>query len=157
MIILGIDPGIRKENPAGWAVYRGDSADILACGVLPPPAALSWERRIEWVAREVPPLLSRYAVSYVACEDAYQGVNAQTYRQLVAFGWEMRVVARETGCPFVLVSPADQARTLKSIPRALLDAATQRVPERHRPHAKSAIAIAWHGAGLLQRRALEAR
>jgi hypothetical protein len=154
VITLGLDPGERRENPTGWAVIDFDrplEAAIIAAGVLRPPVGAAWETRIAVVVAEVPALLSRYAVSYMACEDAYLGKNPQTFRQLLCFGWETRVLARQTGCPFVLVNPANQAQVRLSLPAPITDAALAHLPVAVRPHALSAIAIAWHGAGLLRR------
>jgi hypothetical protein len=40
MIVLGLDPGVRVENPAGFAVIDFDrpleAGAILTCGVIPP-------------------------------------------------------------------------------------------------------------------------
>jgi hypothetical protein len=154
MITLGLDPGTRLENPAGWAVVDFDrpleAGAILAAGVIPPPREPSWESRIEAQLAAVPALLAAHAVSYVACEGAYLGVNSGTYKRLLCFGWEARVQARLAGCPFTLVSPADQARVRVTLPEPVTAAALAHLPPRDRPHALSAIAIAWHGAGQLR-------
>jgi hypothetical protein len=100
----------------------------------------------------VPALLERYAVSYVACEGAYADKNIGTFKRLVCFAWEARVQARLAGCPFQLVSPADQARVRVSLPEAVTAPALAHLAPRDRPHALSACAIAWHGAGQLRRR-----
>jgi Holliday junction resolvasome RuvABC endonuclease subunit len=154
MITLGLDPGLQTTNPAGWAVVDFDrplEQAILAAGILPPRRGLRWEDQIAEQVAAIPALCSEYLVSYIACEDAFYGTNAQTFRQLVAWAWEARVMARRAGCPFVLVSPADQAKVRKTIPDAVTGPAVAYLPERFRPHALSAIAIAWHGAGLLAR------
>lgn len=152
MIVLGVDPGMRRANPAGWAVVDTTTTTVLACGVLRPASDLAdWEARVAWSVAQLPPILSRYAVSYVACEDAFFKRNLETFRQLVAFGWEVRVAARAWGCPFVLVNPADQARVLATLPDELLGPATAHLPRTLRDHARSAIAIALHGGALHHR------
>jgi hypothetical protein len=163
MITLGLDPGVRVENPAGFAIVDFDrpleGGAIIAAGVIPPPRApagggrsASWEARIEAQLAELPALLSRYTVFYVACEGAYLGANSGTYKRLLCFGWEARVQARLAGCPFTLVSPADQARVRLSLPEQVTAPVLAHLAPRDRPHALSAIAIAWHGAGQLARR-----
>jgi tRNA A37 N6-isopentenylltransferase MiaA len=52
-------------------------------------------------------------------------------------------------------TPADQARVRKTLPRSLVERATEHVKAAHRPHVESAIAIALHGAGLLRRAELQ--
>lgn len=161
MIILGIDPGIRADNPAGWALFREAEGDIAA-GVIVPPRGCPWEERIVVVSREVVALLRRHGADALACEDAFLGKSAQVFRQLVAFGWEMRVQARLEQVAFALVPPGVQAMLLnpksrRALPAPLLEAATGHLSRTHRPHAQSAMAIAWHGAGLValdRRRAL---
>jgi hypothetical protein len=155
VITIGIDPGEQVSNPAGYAVIdfaRPLEHAILACGVIPPPKGLAWEERVAAQVARVPPLLSRYSVAWVACEGAYLGKNPKVFEQLLCFGWEVRVMARQTGCPFTLVHPADQYRVRLTLPEAVTAPALVHLPEKVRPHALSAIAIAWHGAGLLARR-----
>lgn len=158
-VTLGLDPGVQVDNPAGWAVVDFDrpleAGAVLACGVIVPPSAPSWETRIEAQLAAIPALLARYAVSYVACEGAYFDKNVGTFKRLVCFAWEARVQARLAGCPFQLVSPADQARVRVSLPERVTAPALAHLPLKHRPHALSAIAIAWHGAGQLRRRLAE--
>lgn len=156
MIILGIDPGLRADNPTGWALFRPDEPDISA-GVLVPSRGLSWEARVTAVGAEVVALLRRHGADALAVEDAYLGPSAQVFRQLVAFAWELRVQSRLECVDFVLVPPAAQAALLnpksrRALPQALLDATTGHLPPAHRAHAQSAMAIAWHGAALAQQR-----
>jgi Holliday junction resolvasome RuvABC endonuclease subunit len=84
MITLGLDPGLQTTNPAGWAVVDFDrplEQAILAAGILPPRRGLRWEDQIAEQVAAIPALCSEYLVSYIACEDAFYGTNAQTFRQ----------------------------------------------------------------------------
>jgi Holliday junction resolvasome RuvABC endonuclease subunit len=157
VIIIGLDPGILKANPAGWAVLKLSTTDMIieACGVYAPPSEMSWEARTILAVAHATDRVRHHEADAVACEDAYLGASAQVFRQLVAFAWEARVQARLLGAAFALVNPADQARVRKTLPRSLVDRATEHVKAAHRPHVESAIAIALHGAGLLRRAELQ--
>lgn len=170
MITLGIDPGLRRVNPAGWALFDDVASEIVDCGVIQPPTKLdAWEDRIDHAAEQIE-LLVRSAshqrrgvfVSALAVESAFVKprpggkIDPTVYAKQAIFGWECRRIARDCSLLFSLVNPLDQSRVKAQIPDQILDAAVAHLPTKLREHAKSAIAIAWHASGVLARQLLVA-
>jgi len=70
--VIGIDPGINK---LGYGVVNED-LNILECGlILPPPK--SYEKKIEYLIRNVESIINKFKPDYVSIEEIYVAKNVR--------------------------------------------------------------------------------
>jgi Holliday junction resolvasome RuvABC endonuclease subunit len=148
MIILGIDPAYR--GPAGFAVIetrQPTHAMLVAVEVLTFERGAPTADRMPLLWDRADALILAHSPAAVACETAYQGVNAATSLGLAEAIGGLHSLVRRSGRPFLRVTESQQRATAQSYPRALIQRWLGHIDPRLWEHAVDAIAIAQVAAG----------
>lgn len=148
MLIIGIDHAL--NGPCGIAVLDTDKempvvhAEVLRYakgGTIDTRAALLYQTVYD---------LSRAAdLRAIACEATYHGRNPHTTLILEHAAGMMRGIAIQRGARYVRVRHDETDAVKATLPASWLRLTD--IPAAQRVHAIDAIAIAWHGAGLVRR------
>lgn len=116
-LVLGIDPGITKENPTGIVIVNCDRMTISYAATCTPRAS-DWQGRVRLVTRHIRGLLARVNVDLIAYEQPPLMGNAQTLIKLASLTGAMLALADEYNLPCVGVSPAEAKVALACDSRA---------------------------------------
>jgi Holliday junction resolvasome RuvABC endonuclease subunit len=161
MLILGIDLGLRADNPAAWALI-----DLLPNGPVVRdwaeirPRATAWQDRVGEVGRALFRVITQHTPALIAYEAAHMEKNAQVLRKLSCVEGAILLAANVAGCPTQDVQPVQAKIALASdasaTKQAMIAAARILYGITATSHGADAIGIALAGEGLY-RRALIAR
>lgn len=110
MRILGVDPGSRA---AGWAVVTFAGAPALvAAGVLRPPTALPFERRLLYLRDGLREVIAREKPDSAAVERVFSGVNPQSLITLGEARGVLLLAIAEAGLAAAEITPAEIKRSV---------------------------------------------
>jgi Holliday junction resolvasome RuvABC endonuclease subunit len=111
MIILSIDPGTQRRNPAGLVVidFAADPPELLHASTVHGSSVEAAARNVATTARS---LAFNYGVAAIAYEEAYLGDNPNTFKTLCKFGGVVLAVAEFCGVPAVGVYPVQAKAAL---------------------------------------------
>lgn len=119
MLILGIDPGTRRENPTGWALLDTEADKVLHYGLLKPENngtfLPSLSAQFDAVLRD---LMQKYSIDRVAIESPYLGKNARTVIILATLHGAYRAVAALYNVPCHEIAPVQAKAALAGTGRA---------------------------------------
>jgi crossover junction endodeoxyribonuclease RuvC len=108
--ILGVDPGSRAT---GWALVTfGTSVRLEDAGVLRPPAALPFERRLLWLRDALADVVRRMRPDAAAVERVFAGVNAQSLILLGEARGVLLLTLAETKIAAAEITPAEVKRAV---------------------------------------------
>jgi crossover junction endodeoxyribonuclease RuvC len=100
MKILALDV---SSTSTGWFVTK------RSCGLIQPPATLSFEEKLVYFRRKLVKLLERYKPEVVVLEDTYFLRNIHTLKALAKFGGVAAEACTAAGCEVVTIT-ATEAR-----------------------------------------------
>jgi Holliday junction resolvasome RuvABC endonuclease subunit len=111
MIILSIDPGTQRRNPAGLVVidFDPDHPKLLHASTVHGSSVEAAARNVAATARS---LAYSFSVDAIAYEEAYLGDNPDTFKTLCKFGGVVLAVAEFCGVPAVGVYPVQAKAAL---------------------------------------------
>lgn len=151
MILLGIDPGLTKQNPTGMALISDDPIELIWSDVIIPNAKLSWDQRLGVIIRHVKTAVANTMPYGIVYELPHMQDNAQTLMKLAHVCGGIVAVAEMYGIPYLGVQPTTAKRAWTGNHRASkadMIAQTQVVfKENLVKDAADACGIAWSGFG----------
>lgn len=104
MIVLGIDPGLTKENPTAIAVVDTDAMSIIHCHDVYAPARTDWTERLALVVTSLQVTVANMSSIELVCyEQPFLGKNVQSTIKLA----HICGVAYTLGRPCQTVSPIE--------------------------------------------------
>jgi Holliday junction resolvasome RuvABC endonuclease subunit len=111
MIILSIDPGTQRQNPAGLVVidFAADPPELLHAQTIYGATVEDAARNVAAAALQ---LRFTYLFAAIAYEEAYLGENPDTFKTLCKFGGVALAVAEFCGVPAVGVYPVQAKAAL---------------------------------------------
>lgn len=112
MYILGLDTGLTKRNPTGWAVYDDTTNMVSATGLLAFSSELDWSERVQRIAQAVEDEARRSNVVGMAIETPWVGKDPQAALKLGALVGAFIHAAGRLHIPDYLMSPAEGAQAL---------------------------------------------
>lgn len=156
MLILAVDPAIR--GALGYVLLDSrPEPRLIDWRTLTPPRTQTWQQRLGWVGEQTLRQVDAYerhrpALAY---EASWMGQNLQTTRKLTLVGGVVVGVALARGLAWCEVQPAEAKLALAGDSGA--DGATMRLAAFRQfgatltEHEASALGVALHAAGVLQR------
>lgn len=111
MIVLGVDPGLTKENPTGIAVVEtdGDGELVHSCTVYAPKKAL-WTARLSLIVCSLQKIITDFpSIALVTYEYPFIGNNSQSTIKLAHVGGACYALGRP--CQMVFPAQAKVALT----------------------------------------------
>lgn len=120
MIIAGIDPGLTKANPTGWAIYNRPANALIATGVITPPKQMTvWSVRLGWISEALKTVLAQHSgIDAIAYEYPHVAMNVQTAIKLAHVGGVISCLAALEQIPCYAVQPIEAKRDLAGDARA---------------------------------------
>lgn len=157
MRVLGIDLGLRADNPAAWALV--DFPHIGRVTVLDyaeiKPRASSWQARASEVGLSLLKRINTIAPDLVSYEAAHMEKNAQVLRKLSCVEGMILLAAAAHSIPTQDVQPTQAKVALASDAKAtkqmMIDAAKLLYKVNSGDHIADAIGHALAGEGLFRR------
>ncbi|GJM21249.1 MAG: crossover junction endodeoxyribonuclease RuvC [Planctomycetota bacterium] len=106
MIVLGIDPGSRRT---GWGIVEqeGSRLQLLAMGVLAPPAAAALPLRLVELHRGLSEVLAEHALDAAGMETVFHGPNTRSLVTLGQARGALLTALGASGLPLSEISPSE--------------------------------------------------
>lgn len=114
-VIVGVDPGLTKANPTGYAVLTADASRLLTWGEIRSDDKLDWLFRANVVARELERLIFSQPTQHIRLigfETPYVHLNVNTAMKLAYLGGAFAYVAHLHDLPLTLVHPSSVKKAL---------------------------------------------
>lgn len=155
--VLGVDIGMTRQNPLGWAVYIRDNDTLMSSGVIKPPTKMkNWMARIVWLFEQLEHETNCYSLSAAAYEYphvAYRGqkpLNIQNTIKLAHIGGMVVCFAGKLDLPCYAVQPSEAKRDLTGSGTAtkygMITAVNQRFSVEVEKDAADAVGVAISGS-----------
>lgn len=149
MFVLGIDLGIRPENPSAAALADLSATPRLVAAWTLAPARRTWQARVQALHGAIYALITREAPALVAYEAPHGEKNLQTYRKLAALEGAILAACGRAGVAVVDVQPAQAKQALagdhQADKAAMVDAARMYFGAALFSHEADALGVALAG------------
>lgn len=106
MIVLGIDPGSRRT---GWGIVEqeGSRLQLLALGVLAPPASAALPQRLAELHRGLTQILAEHQPHAAGMETVFHGPNTRSLVTLGQARGALLTALGASGLPLSEISPSE--------------------------------------------------
>jgi len=112
MIVLGVDIGITKQNPVGWATLDLGANRVICHGLIAPRSDKYWLDRIPPITNALNSIMMGTEFGLVAFEFAHYVRNPQTMKKLAHVGGVVYALAWGHHIPSVGVEPKSAKKAL---------------------------------------------
>jgi Holliday junction resolvasome RuvABC endonuclease subunit len=160
MRVLGLDLGIRKENPSAAALlhFAGDPSPRLLLVCTLAPSAKAWQARVQQLHLRLADLFTTWRPDLVVYEAPHAQRDMQVFRKLAALEGAILAAAAAAGVPVLDVQPSQAKVALAGDSAAdkdaMIEAARREFGPRLVSHEADAIGVALAGETLHRRQAM---
>lgn len=163
MVVIGIDLGIRAQNPTGIAVlsFAGIQPCLIATVELIPHMGESWQARVQSLAGMLAARIEEHSGAMLAYEEPFDGKNPQTFRKLACAEGMVLTVAQMLGRVQIGVSNAEAKQALTgdagATKQMMIAAVRMQYGVPLSSHMADAVGVALAGEAKMRRAQIQAR